>query len=317
MLSQLAHVELLTPAFDATVAFCRDVLGMEVTEERPGQAYLRGWGDLFHHSLKVTAAPHPGLGHMAWRTDGEEELEPLAERLEATGQGLGWSEGDLGHGRAYRFRSPVGHLAEVLWDLDRYEAPAERKSPLRNRPQRFLPRGVAVRRLDHVTLAVPGPTRPVREFFVRELGFRYMEGIRRDEDDFEFFAALSTGPWSHDLGLAASFLEGAPPGRLHHVAFAVETHDDILRAADVLRDHGVFIEAGPAKHAVGENLFLYLREPGGNRIELFAGGYLIPAPDFGPILWKASERPAVAWLGVYPESMNTYATPMPGEGGVS
>jgi catechol 2,3-dioxygenase len=31
------------------------------------------------------------------------------------------------------------------------------------------------------------------------------------------------------------------------------------------------IEYGPGKNGVGENLFLYVREPGGMRIELFSG----------------------------------------------
>ena len=35
------------------------------------------------------------------------------------------------------------------------------------------------------------------------------------------------------------------PGRLHHIAFAVDSREGILRAADLALDHGVFIETGP------------------------------------------------------------------------
>jgi catechol 2,3-dioxygenase len=308
LLSQLAHVEILTPAFDDTVRFCQEILGLELTELGGRSAYLRGWGDFFHHSLKVTASERSGLGHMGWRTDGPEELDALAEALAASGYGLGFSDGDRGHGRAYRFRTPGGHLGEVFWDVDWYQAPPDKRSPLRNHPQRFLPRGVALRRIDHVTLNARD-VRATREFLCRHLGFRYMEGTYRDEDDLELFAALSTGPWSHDLGLAVDLVPHAPLGRLNHVAYAVESNEDILRAADILRDAGAPIEAGPGRHAIGQNIFLYCREPGGNRIELFAGGYLMPAPDFGPIRWRASERPEVAWLGHYPETMYTHGTP--------
>ncbi|MFY7908036.1 MAG: hypothetical protein ACOVO2_00710 [Emticicia sp.] len=37
--------------------------------------------------------------------------------LENLGAGLGWVEGDLGHGKAYRFKSPDGHTHEVFWDV--------------------------------------------------------------------------------------------------------------------------------------------------------------------------------------------------------
>ena len=57
-------------------------------------------------------------------------------------------------------------------------------------------------------------------------------------------------------------------GRLHHIAFATDTRADIIRAADIALDHDVFIETGPHKHAVQQTFFLYVYEPGGNRIEL-------------------------------------------------
>jgi Glyoxalase/Bleomycin resistance protein/Dioxygenase superfamily. len=52
-------------------------------------------------------------------------------------------------------------------------------------------------------------------------------------------------------------------GRLHHVAFAPDTREDIIRAADICLDHGVFIETGPHKHAIQQTFFLYVYEPGG------------------------------------------------------
>jgi hypothetical protein len=51
---------------------------------------------------------------------------------------------------------------------------------------------------------------------------------------------------------------------------------EILRAADVC----VHIETGPHKHAIQQTFFLYVWEPGGNRIEICnAGARLILAPD--------------------------------------
>ena len=70
-------------------------------------------------------------------------------------------------------------------------------------------------------------------------------------------------------------------GRLHHLAFATDTREDILRGADICLDHGVFIETGPHKHAIQQTFFLYVYEPGGNRIELCNPvARLIFAPDW-------------------------------------
>ena len=83
-----------------------------------------------------------------------------------------------------------------------------------------------------------------------------------------------------------------PHGRLHHVAFATDTREEILRAADVCLDAGVHIETGPHKHAIQQTFFLYVWEPGGNRIELCnAGARVILAPDWKTISWTARSAP--------------------------
>ena len=53
----------------------------------------------------------------------------------------------------------------------------------------------------------------------------------------------------------------------------------MLRAADIFLEHGIVMESGPHKHAIQQTFFLYTWEPGGNRIEICAGGFLIFAPD--------------------------------------
>jgi hypothetical protein len=57
------------------------------------------------------------------------------------------------------------------------------------------------------------------------------------------------------------------------------TRYDILRAADIFLENGVYIETGPHKHAFQQTFFLYVDEPGGNRVEVAnAGARLILAP---------------------------------------
>ena len=65
----------------------------------------------------------------------------------------------------------------------------------------------------------------------------------------------------------------------------------MLRAADICLENGVHIETGPHKHAVQQTFFLYVYEPGGNRIEVDnAGARLMLAPDWQPIVWTEAER---------------------------
>jgi hypothetical protein len=106
-------------------------------------------------------------------------------------------------------------------------------------------------------------------------------------------------------------------GRLHHLAFATDTREDILRAADICLDKGVFIETGPHKHAIQQTFFLYLYEPGGNRIELCNPcARLIFAPDWAPISWTQQERArGQAWGLATIGSFHTHGTPLPGPPG--
>src|SRR6266699_2121447 len=93
-----------------------------------------------------------------------------------------------------------------------------------------------------------------------------------------------------------------PRGRFHHVTYAVDCREDVLRAADTFLENGVFIETGPHKHAVQQTFFLYVYEPGGNR--------LIRAPDWKPIVWTEEERKkGQAWGLKTVESFHTHGTP--------
>ena len=127
--AQLAHVELLTPDLEGTLHFFKDLLGLQETERRAQSVYLRGYEEQYHHSLKVTAAPRAGLGHVAWRARSPQALERRVAAIEATGLGRGWIDGDVGHGRAYRFDTPEGHPMELLWDVDYFTASAGRRRP--------------------------------------------------------------------------------------------------------------------------------------------------------------------------------------------
>jgi catechol 2,3-dioxygenase len=287
LLSQLAHVEILTPTLEDSLRFYTQVLGLAESDRRGDSVYLRGWGEFFHHSVQLTASDAPGLGHIGWRSDGREQLEKAVARIEETGRGEGWHEDSAGHGPAYRYRSPGGHLHEIFWEVDRYKPPPEMVSTFPNRAQRFVPRGAAARSLDHVTIASNCLQEDV-DWYRETLGHRYMEyTVAEDNPDLIVFAMLTTCERGHDLGVVADF--SGVPGRLNHVGFWVDQREEHRRAADVFLEADVPIEFGPGRHGMGEQDYLYAREPSGLRVELNSGGYRNYEPDWEPVGWTPAQ----------------------------
>ena len=306
-IAHLGHIELLTPKPGESLWYFTELLGLETAHTEGQSVYLRGYGDYATTSFKLTEAPAPGIGHIAWRAVSEAALERRAAAIEATGLGLGWSNGDYGHGRCYRFRDPDGHLMEVYYEEQRYEAPEGLRSTLRNLPMRYAGRGAGVRRLDHLAVLAKD-VGSNRAFAQAQLGLRLREQVVFQNGDFEVGSWMSTTAVHHELAYVADG-KGAH-GRLHHVSFWIDNREDVLRAADILSENGIFIETGPAKHNNSQAFYLYSYEPGGNRVEIYSGGYLVFAPDFQPIVWNEETRGGgVYWGGALPDSFLNYATP--------
>jgi catechol 2,3-dioxygenase len=285
-LAHLAHIELLTPRFDESLAYFVDVLGMEVSAEDVDSSYLRCFGDYELASLKLTASPQSGVGHVAYRTHSPEALERRVAALEAAGAAGGWLDGDVGHGRTYSFLDPDGHRLELYHESERYEAPAHLRPALKNQPQRYPARGVGVRHLDHVNLLAVDPGEN-RAFLESTLGLRLTEQIVLD-DGTEAGVWLASNQKSYDLTYTRDAT--GTRGRLHHIAFFVDQREDVLRGADIFLEHGIVMESGPHKHAIQQTFFLYTWEPGGNRIEVCSGGFLIFDPAHEAVVWSQAER---------------------------
>ena len=146
--------------------------------------------------------------------------------------------------------------------------------------------GIAPRRLDHLNILARDVS-STRRFFHELLGLRLTEQIIFD-DGAEMGAWLAATNKSYDVAITRD--RSGASGRLHHVTYMMDSREDVLRAADILRDADVPIETGPHKHSVGQTFFLYCYEPGGNRFEIGAGGYLILDPDWKPVVWTQAER---------------------------
>ncbi len=305
--AHLGHVELLTDKPEQSLDFFVRVFGMTESGRDGDSVYLRGFDDYEFHSLKLTAAKTTGVGHIGYRCASQAALDRRVAAIEKLGAGIGWHEGDKGHGRAYRFRDPDGHVFEVYYDTVKYVAPDTEKPALKNLAQRYHGRGVCVRRIDHINL-LAADVAAIRDFLPKALGSRVTEQIVLDD-------GTVGGCWftvnNKTYDIAYSRDATGAHGRFHHVTYAVDQREDILRAADIFLENGVYIESGPHKHAIQGTFFLYVYEPAGNRIEVAnSGARLILQPDWQPVTWTETDRKkGQAWGMKTIESFHTHGTP--------
>ena len=305
-LAHIHHAELLTPFPQESLDFFTELFGMQI-ESRSGQSvFLRGWGEYQPYGLKLTESALPGLGHTALRAWSPEALERRVQAIEATGLGDGWSEGDHRHGPAYQFRDPDGHRMELFYESERYQPPEELRPRLKNVPQRHVDRGASVKRIDHVNI-LAADVAANRRFAEDLLGFRTYEQVILNSGE-ESGAWMSLTIAAHELIYVAD--HAGASGRLHHLAWFVDTREELLRAADLFLDADVPIEAAPSKHAVAQGMFLYVYEPGGNRVEVTTGTHFIYDPAYEPVVWSEAERArGQAWGVETVSTFHTYGTP--------
>ena len=305
--AHLAHIELLTPKLDESARFFVEVMGMTASDQRDNSVYLRGWDDYEHHSLQLTAAPQPGIGHFALRASSPQALKRRVSALEKTGLGVGWYEKNVGHGPAYCFTDPDGHKMEIYYETEWYEPPENLRPALKNQSSRYPDHGIGLRRIDHINL-LAADVRASRIFMQEVLGGRMTEQVIFD-DGSEKASWLTFTNKTYDVAISEDWTSAR--GRLHHITYAVDSREEILRAADICLEHNVFMETGPHKHAIQQTFFLYVYEPGGNRFEIAnAGARLMLAPDWKPIVWSEAERKkGQAWgLATIP-SFHTHGIP--------
>ena len=285
LLSHLSFVAITAPDVEASVKFYEDQVGLTVVDRIGDDVYLRCWGDYYRYSVVVKPGSEPGLATMGWRTSSPEALDEAVRAVEAAGITGEWSELHA-LGRAYTFTGPFGHVMTFHWDAEHVHATGESGSVYPDRPNRRSRHLGAPRQLDHVTVAA-SDVDAFAKWYNDGLGFRIMAKTILDEAPISVFTVLTTNEKSHDLGVVLDMSTRA--GRVNHYAFWVDTREDLFQAADVLIENGVPMEYGPSIHGIGEQNFLYFREPSTLRIEMNTGGYRNYVPDGEPQTWKPSQ----------------------------
>lgn len=125
-------------------------------------------------------------------------------------------------------------------------------------------------KITHVVFNTPRQE-DAAEFWVKALGFQVSD------------RSLLTFIRCNDDHHSIAFHPG-DRSTLHHIAFALDGIDSVMRGAGRMRDAGHPIEWGPGRHGPGNNVFAYFIGPDGFVIEYTAeigkvdAGYRIRAP---------------------------------------
>lgn len=307
-IAHIGPVEMFTPELEATRDFFVDQMAFREVHADRSSVYLHAWDDYQRYTIRVIRRSDAGVGRTFLRAASPQALERLVTVIEASGLGRGYSTEESGLGPVYLFDDPDGHAMGVYWDVKWYEPDDSDRPALKNQAAAFPGRGANVRRLDHINYLTK-ELEPVDRFSIEVLGARCTERIARADGGYDGIWYTVTDK-TYDLVYTRDWL--GERGRLHHIAFATDTREDILRAADVFLEAGIHIETGPHKHAIQQGFFLYVWEPGGNRIELHnAGARLMLAPDWEPVTWSPEERAkGQAWGLKTIETFHTYGTPV-------
>jgi len=306
-LAHLGRHALFTPDPQNTLRYFVELLGMDAIAQDGDSTYLRAYGDYETWSLKLVASDQAGPAWISWRTAGPHALQRRIDWLEAHGHAGRWIAEDHGMGPSYEFTDPDGHAFRLYYETQRYSAPKEKQPAIPTNFQAYAGRGANVRRLDHVNL-LARDVRACRRFWEQAFGLRTYEIVRQADGDSEIASWMSSTIQGHELIYTQEHTEAH--GRLHHFAYLVDSREEVLRAADLFTDARVLIEAGPSRHTAIQGFYLYTREPGGNRIEVANGGYLVFDPDAEPHVWNAKDWKAKpGWGAPLPPEFHIYGTP--------
>jgi len=271
---RIGFVHIWVNDLEESARFYEDVVGLERTGENEGGVYYKCWDEYDHHSLVLTKGPNPGIIRVGWKVACESDLSKVERDAERYGLTVGRvsrrAEPWIGEGVS--FVTPSGHSMLFYNEI---EQPGRAIKP----PAVALHRDSSIGppHLDHVFLTTQDPEETIR-FFVSVLGFRLTEqGLDPDGRPVVAFLARTNTP--HDV----AFGKG-PNGRYHHFAYYVDSWDDVLRTGRCLSDNGRRLEVTPSHHGATRGQTTYFRDPSGNRLETFAGGYK-SYPDFPTITW--------------------------------
>ncbi len=278
------HISLRVLDLEEGINFYKNTLGLvETGRDSQGRVYFKAWDERDHNSVLIREAAEAGVDFFAFKVADKATLEKLDGDLQA--YGLTTERIPAGEmletGERVRFKLPSGHFIELY---------AEKTDVGNGQPYvnpdpwtKEAENGIAPSRMDHCLLYGPDIEK-VQEIFEKVLGFFLVEHVVMEDGKTDLAIWLSCSIKAHDI----AFVRHPEPGKLHHVAFKLDSWERVLRAADLMSMNKISIDIGPTRHGITRGTTIYAFDPSGNRFETFCGGY-DSYPDYKPVKWTWDE----------------------------
>ncbi|WP_374259890.1 catechol 2,3-dioxygenase [Zoogloea sp.] len=278
------HISLRVLDLEEGINFYKNTLGLvETGRDNQGRVYFKAWDERDHNSVLIREAEQAGVDFFAFKVESKDVLEKLDADLKA--YGLATERIPAGEmletGERVRFLLPSGHYIELYAE----KTDIGNGQPYVN-PQPWIPaaeNGIAPSRMDHCLLYGPDIEK-VQDIFEKVLGFFLVEHVVMEDGKTDLAIWLSCSTKAHDI----AFVRHPEPGKLHHVAFKLDSWERVLRAADLMSMSKISIDIGPTRHGITRGTTIYAFDPSGNRFETFCGGY-DTYPDYKSIKWTWDE----------------------------
>ena len=285
LVDSLYYIVFETPNVERMADFYTNVIGLvETSCSREDQVVLGI--DRDRPTLVLRRAEAARVGEIGFFLRGHQGWNGLRRQLSA--QGIMFREDVQENlGPTLSFEDCDGHL--LRFHLQ------EKAAALRHTP-RLGPRVI---RLQHLAYASPNPEKMAR-FYVDVMNYKISDMM----EDGHFYW-LRTNMEHHTVSVVA----GKRPG-LDHFAFELPDWNAFELWCDFLAMHNVDILWGPGRHGPGHNLFFFVLDPDGNRLEftseleVFRDEYLMHTPR----VWRRTPRtinlwgPEAPWLRELPQN---------------
>jgi len=254
------------------------IYGMERRNDSPEGAHQYRL-DEYHHRLTLYEAEKNKLDYIGWEVETQQDLQLIAERLEANSVKVTTGNAKLRDERA-------------VLDVIVCTGPDKIRTEIYFGPkldfQPFAPkRGIdgfntGKCGLGHVVLASKDRAATAK-WYQEILGFKLSDYIYWDDFEATF---LHCNPRHHSLAFVNE-VAGMKAGDLAHFMFEAKSLDDVGRAYDIVHAEGFPIAMTLGRHTNDNTTSFYLYSPSGWWVEYGYGGRLIDDNDWEPKFYNS------------------------------
>lgn len=242
---RMGYLALQVSDLDKTTKFATEVFGLDIAGDAAnGGRYFRCSAK--HHDLLLVPGKEAAFMRAAFELENEAELDKAYAHYATLGWKPSWLADteiqDLGLERAFRIREPVYGIA-----FEYYARMSYNSQPLKCRMTSFKEFG-------HFGLWVP-ECKPLTDSMMQNMAFAnsdYLEGWR--------ISLLRAWPNPNHHSFAPV---GSPLGKLgfHHLAFMVNSIDDIGLLFNRVKRMNVPVQFGMGRHPTSGSIHLYIYDP--------------------------------------------------------